>query len=852
MRCCRAVLVLSLFACGAVAAAEPRCDRHGDPLPDGATMRLGTIQQRVAATQLALSADGRTLVTVAGGRAICHWDAASAHMRQHRLLPGRPRGQFWLSADGRLLAVDEDGKRLSVFETASGVRKQVLATPALKAAFRPNGKVLVTCEHENRPDRVRAMRPYRVRGEDRLLAELPSYVNAFAFSPNGKRLFAAVDNHSLRCWDVDSGKEVWKNDHWASHLAVSPDGRTLCSDTYQRSDLHLWDAENGRRISGGSSGERRWIGGLTFAPDGRSVFLTDFTDVLRWDGATGEVGRCRAGAGSRFVLAPDGKTLVSIRGALLQRWDLESGKSLYPNTSEQGHTGTVCGVVFTPDGQDLITAGTDETLRVWDRSTQQPRTCLTGVRPRYGAIITWSPDSWRTPTFPPQLLAVTADGRRLLTEAGDGQLRLSDIQTGKEVQRFDVRIRDNNARVGAARLAADGRTLWTLTYPLPEITSTIRIENQGTLMDWDVATGRHLASHPLMWQGDMADFVIAPDGRTVALADGSVRDAQSGRARLKQPNPPLSYPIAFSADSRLVAAVADRAHWNALAVYELLTGRPLVRVEAAVSWYSRLSFSPDGRLLIAAGRDALHVWEVSTGRRLLHLPATDRLPACVPGLFATCLAVAPDGRSAATGHEDGTVLLWDLAPAWQRLAERPAALTAEQLEACWADLLQDDPRTAYPAMDRLAASPALALPLLRKQLRPVTIDSHWLTDRLAALDSADFVVREKASRDLESIVESIRPRLREKLENTSSAEVRNRLRRLLELPPLLRPSAETVRQLRALAVLERIASPQARALLGELARGEPDNRLTRAAAEALDCLKAARISEPRSGREANP
>ncbi len=63
---------------------------------------------------------------------------------------------------------------------------------------------------------------------------------------------------------------------------------------------------------------------------------------------------------------------------------------------------------------------------------------------------------------------------------------------------------------------------------------------------------------------------------------------------------------------------------------------------------------------------------------------------------------------------------------------------------------------------------------------------------------------------------------------------------------------KTVRQLRALAVLEHIASPQARALLGELARGEPDDRRTRAAAEALDRLKAARAADPRSGREANP
>ena len=269
---------------------------------------------------------------------------------------------------------------------------------------------------------------------------------------------------------------------------------------------------------------------------------------------------------------------------------------------------------------------------------------------------------------------------------------------------------------------------------------------------------------------------------------------------------------------------------------------------------AQLALSADGRTIVtvAAGRDALHVWEVSTGRRLLHLPTKNRLPAWVPGLFAACLAIAPDGRSAATGHEDGTVLLWDLAPAWRRLAERPATpLTAEQLDTCWADLLRDDPRTAYPAMDRLATLPALALPLLRKQLRPVIIDSHWLAERVADLDSAEFAVREKASRDLEGVVESIRPRLREALAKASSVEVRKRLRRLLEMSRPLLP-AETVRHLRAIVVLEHIASSDARALLRELARGEPGDRLTRAAAEALDRLKAAHAPEPRSARESNP
>ena len=49
------------------------------------------------------------------------------------------------------------------------------------------------------------------------------------------------------------------------------------------------------------------------------------------------------------------------------------------------------------------------------------------------------------------------------------------------------------------------------------------------------------------------------------------------------------------------------------------------RIEAPLGYCRGLAFSPNGRLLAATGRDALHVWESATGKRLLHLPAKGRL-----------------------------------------------------------------------------------------------------------------------------------------------------------------------------------------------------------------------------------
>jgi len=96
---------------------------------------------------------------------------------------------------------------------------------------------------------------------------------------------------------------------------------------------------------------------------------------------------------------------------------------------------------------------------------------------------------------------------------------------------------------------------------------------------------------------------------------------------------------------------------------------------------------------------------------------------------------------------------------------------------------------------------------------------------------------------LAAIAEAIEPRLRRAMDKGASLELRRRLQAILETPRSLVPPAETVRRLRAVAVLERISTTEARALLRELAKGEPGDRLTRAAVAALARL-VARPREP--------
>src|SRR5205085_9658200 len=106
--------------------------------------------------------------------------------------------------------------------------------------------------------------------------------------------------------------------------------------------------------------------------------------------------------------------------------------------------------------------------------------------------------------------------------------------------------------------------------------------------------------------------------------------------------------------------------------------------------------------------------------------------------------------------------------------------------------------------------------------------AQWTTE----LGSDDFKVRTRAMRELEDLGELAEPALVRAMFTAETLEARQRLELLLEKmdgPP----TGEALRTVRAIGVLELLATAEARELLQTLAKGEPKARLTRAAQAAL-------------------
>src|SRR5262249_11532466 len=65
-----------------------------------------------------------------------------------------------------------------------------------------------------------------------------------------------------------------------------------------------------------------------------------------------------------LAFSPDGRQLLSAGSVRdIQLWDVESGKLV---REFQGHTGEVFAAIFHPDGRRIVSAGRDRLIRVWD------------------------------------------------------------------------------------------------------------------------------------------------------------------------------------------------------------------------------------------------------------------------------------------------------------------------------------------------------------------------------------------------------------------------------------------------------------------------------------------------------
>jgi hypothetical protein len=327
-----------------------------------------------------------------------------------------------------------------------------------------------------------------------------------------------------------------------------------------------------------------------------------------------------------------------------------------------------------------------------------------------------------------------------------------------------------------------------------------------------------------------------------------LQEAATGRRLVTLPQPDnYGHRAAFSPDGRMLVTSTYRivptgnAHrWenHVLHLWELASGTERMAIQVGnddLSEVDMITWSTDSRIFATERKDrTIQFWDARTGVELLRYA----------GYAAPvhCLVFSPDGRKLATGHSDSAILIWDASRALQprHAQESP---TRSELEDLWTALGAADAHAAHSAILAMLNQADKAAEFLRGRLSPERpFPAERMRKLIGDLDSTRFQDREDSARQLADLEEQAEPALRMALKTNPSPEQRRRIEALLALPIVAR-SLEKLRRLRALEVLEHVASSQARAVLEELTKGAPEARVTQEAKASLERLQRRRVGE---------
>jgi hypothetical protein len=279
--------------------------------------------------------------------------------------------------------------------------------------------------------------------------------------------------------------------------------------------------------------------------------------------------------------------------------------------------------------------------------------------------------------------------------------------------------------------------------------------------------------------------------------------------------------MAFTPDGKFLAT---GTHDEIVRLWDLATGKQLRAFVGHQAPVGAVAFSPDGKLLASASEDGVvRIWDRTRGTELQIFEGHRG--------GVTSLAFSSDGKRLVSGSRDTTALIWDVVTPGQVRRATPAA---ERWDRRWAALADEDAGVAHQAMKVMIDAPREAVAFLRPRLKqPAAVEPRRLTRLVAALDDDRYTARREAENELGRIGDQAADVLHQALSDSPSMEMERRLKRLVDGldGPLTQP--DELRANRAVEVLERINTADARQLLEILSKGDRNARLTREARQSL-------------------
>jgi WD40 repeat protein len=614
-------------------------------------------------TSVAVTHDGTQVVAGSVDKTVRIWKTADAAVVATLTQTAAVRS-LALSADSSRLAVTGDAGLVRIWDLATGQSLQRFAghegaVGAVSFGADPASFVTGGADKSARVWTIAAQRVL-VAGE--------GPVKDAAFVGDGSRFAAVVgDTAQVRIWNQADDKvtDLAAGAMPLSSLAVSPDGSLIAAGSADQK-VYQWTLADGKPapvIETPAAVTR-----LAFA---RSQTLPA-AEAPRFEllvgGADKLVRVYETGSNRRLEEFPTAVSVSVLSPIANSRKVVALGAANAAAVHERSllqivdaHAGGVSDLVHSPDGKQLYSGGADGLVRTWNSDTAAPIRALAATTPLPAAAAAEA----AKPTV--TSVAVTSDGLRLVASTNQNAVQIWDLAAEGAAAAKPLAVFEHAAPVKSARPSSDGSRVATLATD-----NVVRV--------FEVATGRELERFEsgLPAEQPLLDLAFAPDQETVLAAgtDKLVHVWRVSALRSLEAHKGAATAVAFVGDgSRFATTGADAT----VRVWPLAAedGKPALELKAGEGALSSLVADAAGTLLTAAGADQkIYTWKLADGS----LASTIETPAAVTGLS---LAGEPLKLKLAVAGLDRSVRVYS--PADGRLLEeirvplpKPPAAAAEE------------------------------------------------------------------------------------------------------------------------------------------------------------------------------
>lgn len=256
---------------------------------------------------------------------------------------------------------------------------------------------------------------------------------------------------------------------------------------------------------------------------------------------------------------------------------------------------TVTAISSTTDGRTVVLGTRGGLASFWDSQTGLPRHHYQIAKGHWDGT---------SENYPELKVAISPDGKQLLTGSAQGSVKLWDVATGKQIRELGNLSR----RMREVAISADGQ------LALAHSSSGVTI--------WQNDSGQRVG-HFDVDEHEVKSFAVSPDG------------------------------------SRLLLKLADISDWSkgGFQVFGIRDGKRLFQVQH--SYPRGAAFGPDGKTLATASGTDLRIWDIDTGRELRRLDSIS-----LHGDATARIAFSSDGKLlgvAGSTYDQVNARIWNLA-----------------------------------------------------------------------------------------------------------------------------------------------------------------------------------------------